>query len=61
MVHVVKTTDSGVYCTQDGGKSWSLFGAGVPNVSVRGLYVSLEGRFMRIATYGRGVWEIDLP
>ena len=54
-------TDLGVYWTQNGGNSWSLFGAGLPNVSVRGLYLSPEGAFMRIATYGRGVWEVDLP
>ena len=53
-------TDLGVYWTQDGGDNWSLFGAGLPNVSVRSLYVSPEGEFMRIATYGRGVWEVDL-
>ena len=53
-------TDLGVYWTRDGGDSWSLFGAGLPNVSVRSLYLSPEGEFMRIATYGRGVWEVDL-
>ena len=26
-----------------------------------GACTSPEGRFMRIATYGRGVWEVDLP
>ena len=54
-------TDLGVYSTRDGGDSWSLFGAGLPNVSVRSLYLSPEGEFMRIATYGRGVWEVELP
>ena len=53
-------TDLGVYWTRDGGDSWSLFGAGLPNVSVRSLYLSPEGEFMRIATYGHGVWEVDL-
>ena len=53
-------TDLGVYLTRDGGNSWTLFGAGLPNVSVRSLYLSPEGEFMRIATYGRGVWEIEL-
>ena len=53
-------TDLGVYWTRDGGANWKLFGAGLPNVSVRSLYVSPEGEFMRIATFGRGVWEVDL-
>jgi hypothetical protein len=53
-------TSIGVYVTRDGGASWKLFGAGLPNVSVVGLYVSPTDDFMRIATFGRGVWEIDL-
>lgn len=52
-------TDLGVYVTRNGGMSWSLFGAGLPNVSVRGLYLSPDEGFIRVATYGRGVWEID--
>jgi photosystem II stability/assembly factor-like uncharacterized protein len=50
----------GVYVTRDGGATWKLFGAGLPNVSVVGLYVSPTEDFMRVATFGRGVWEIDL-
>ena len=53
-------TDLGVCWTRDGGDSWTPFGAGLPNVSVRSLYVSPEGEFMRIATYGRDMWEVDL-
>jgi photosystem II stability/assembly factor-like uncharacterized protein len=51
----------GVYVTRDGGANWTLYGAGLPNVDVTGLYLSPEERFLRVATYGRGVWEIDLP
>jgi photosystem II stability/assembly factor-like uncharacterized protein len=54
-------TSIGVYVTRDGGANWTLLGAGLPNVSVVGLYVSPTDDFMRIATFGRGVWEIDLP
>ena len=56
---VYAATSIGVYVTHNGGDSWSLFGAGLPNVSVRGLYLSPDEGFIRIATYGRGVWEID--
>ena len=52
-------TDLGVYVTHDGGASWALFGAGLPVVSVQGLYLSPTDDFLRVATYGRGVWEID--
>lgn len=57
---VYAATSIGVYVTHDGGNNWSLFGAGLPNVSVRGLYLSPDEGFVRVATYGRGVWEIDL-
>ncbi len=57
---VYAATWIGVYVTRDGGASWKLFGAGLPNVSVTGLYLSPDEDFLRIATYGRGVWEIDL-
>jgi len=57
---VYAATDLGVYRTVDGGDNWTLFGAGLPNVSVRSLYLSPEGEFLRIATYGRGVWEVEL-
>ena len=50
----------GVYVTRDGGASWKLFGAGLPNVSVVGLYLSPDEDFLRVATYGRGIWEVDL-
>jgi photosystem II stability/assembly factor-like uncharacterized protein len=48
----------GVYRTADGGQTWSRFGAGLPNVAVRDMYVSPDGSYLRIATFGRGVWEL---
>jgi photosystem II stability/assembly factor-like uncharacterized protein len=50
----------GVYVSRDAGANWTLFGAGLPNVSVTGLYISPLEKFLRVAAYGRGVWEIDL-
>lgn len=49
----------GVYVTRNGGSSWSLLGAGLPNVWVKGLYISPSGK-LQAASYGRGVWEIQL-
>jgi hypothetical protein len=57
---VYAATWIGVYITRDGGKHWRLFGAGLPNVYVAGPYLSPDQDFLRIATYGRGVWDIDL-
>jgi hypothetical protein len=52
-------TGLGVYRTSDGGTTWSLFGAGLPTVRTSGLWVSADGRTVRVATYGRGAWEIS--
>jgi photosystem II stability/assembly factor-like uncharacterized protein len=52
-------TQLGVYVTRNGGANWSLLGAGLPNVWVMGLYISPDGK-LQAASYGRGVWEIQL-
>src|SRR6266849_2886838 len=49
----------GVYQTSDGGASWHKFGAGLPNVHVTDIFMPPNGSFIRISTYGRGVWEIN--
>lgn len=51
--YVVKSTD--------GGSNWHLFGAGLPAARVSDLYMPADGSFMRVATYGRGLWRITLP
>ena len=48
----------GVYFTTDGGNNWQPYGTGLPNVNVTQLYMPPDGGFLRVATYGRGVWEI---
>src|SRR6266851_887738 len=55
---VYAATWIGVYRTTDGGANWSLFGAGLPQVEVSDLYMPSDGSFLRISTYGRGMWEI---
>jgi photosystem II stability/assembly factor-like uncharacterized protein len=47
----------GVYETTDGGVSWHLYGSGLPMVVVSDLYVPSDGSYLRVSTYGRGVWE----
>gem|GEM_PF-375965 len=69
-VHVVKVdpldnnmvyagTDMGLYRTTNGGTSWSRFGYGLPLVAVRDIYIAPDGSFIRVGTYGRGVWEME--
>jgi len=53
-------TDKGVYRTTNGGKSWTLFGAGLPNAVVKGLAYNSTTKIMAAATYGRSVWVIKL-
>ena len=47
----------GVYETTDGGASWHLYGCGLPIVNVSDLYMPTDGSYLRVSTYGRGVWE----
>ncbi len=51
-------TYAGVYHSTDGGTTWSSYGTGLPSVSVLDIYMPPDGSFLRIATYGRGFWEL---
>ncbi len=53
-------TDIGVFVSADGGTSWAPFGTGLPNVAVFGMEIQNIKRVLRIATHGRGMWEISL-
>ena len=48
----------GVYETTNGGTSWHLYGQGLPVVNVSDLYMPTDGSYLRVSTFGRGVWEI---
>lgn len=49
----------GVYETTDGGATWKLFGTGLPIVNVSDLYMPTDGSYLRVSTYGRGVWQTN--
>jgi hypothetical protein len=53
-------TDIGVYNSTDGGATWNPYGTGLPRVAVFDLKVTsiAAGHKVRIATHGRGMWEI---
>jgi hypothetical protein len=51
-------THVGIYSTTDGGASWAPYGKGLPTVRVNDIYMPPDGGFVRIATYGRGIWEL---
>ncbi|HET8714943.1 MAG TPA: hypothetical protein VFM16_03890, partial [Holophagaceae bacterium] len=53
-------TDFGVYESTDGGATWARFGTGLPLVAVRDIYLAPDKAYIRVATFGRGVWEAPL-
>jgi hypothetical protein len=55
---IYAATHVGIYRTTNGGSSWSPFGNGLPTVRVSDIYMPPDGSTIRIATYGRGIWEL---
>ena len=52
-------THLGIYRTTDGGATWTPFGSALPNVRVNDIYMPPDGGYIRIATYGRGIWQLS--
>jgi photosystem II stability/assembly factor-like uncharacterized protein len=50
--------DIGVYRTSDGGASWQILGQGLPAARVDDMELQTVTGVLRIATHGRGMWEI---
>jgi hypothetical protein len=55
---LVVATDVGVYIRDAG--SWTVYGAGLPNVSVLDLALQPGGSKLMATTHGRGVWLLDV-
>src|ERR671920_1694118 len=53
-------TDIGVYRSLDGGANWEPFSNGLPRVAVFDMAIQNPNRILRIATHGRGMWDISL-
>lgn len=56
---IYAATHVGIYSTTDGGANWAPFGHGLPTVRVNDIYMPPDGSYTRIATYGRGIWELS--
>ena len=52
-------TDLGVYRSTDQGQSWALYGTNLPNVAIFDMAVNKISGALRVATHGRGMWEIQ--
>ena len=53
-------TDIGVFLSTNSGTNWSSYGTGLPRVAVFDMAVQNVKKVLRIATHGRGMWEVPL-
>jgi hypothetical protein len=53
--------DVGVWRSTDGGASWVPYGTGLANALITDLEIQRSARKLVAGTFGRGVWEVDLP
>ena len=69
IVHQARNTDNplylgtslGVYYRDDSMSAWAPFDTNLPNVSVTDLEVNLEDAKLIAATFGRGIWQTNIP
>ncbi len=53
----------GVYYRNDFGSNWTLFGSALPLVAINEVEIQQSSGKVRVATYGRGIWEnaVEVP
>lgn len=54
-------TALGVYYIDDSMSAWQAFDTNLPNVSITDLEINLEDAKIIAATYGRGIWQTNIP
>jgi uncharacterized protein (TIGR03437 family) len=58
---IYAATDIGVFWTLDGGVHWTQLGTGLPRMEVLALAMHQKSRTLRAATYGRSMWDLNIP
>jgi photosystem II stability/assembly factor-like uncharacterized protein len=53
-------TDVGLFRSPDGGATWARFGGGLPAVSIWDIAILPDGSMLRVATHGRGFYELNI-
>lgn len=54
-------TDAGLFRSTDAGGSWARYGIGLPSAPVHDVDLLEDGTLIRVATRGRGIWELRQP
>lgn len=54
-------TDFGVFYTDDQSDTWFDYNDGLPNTIARELEINITAQKLVVGTYGRGIWDVDLP
>jgi uncharacterized protein (TIGR03437 family) len=54
-------TDTSVFRSSDGGATWWPLSSGFPMVKVTSVNIHRAARILRVATAGRGVWDLAIP
>ncbi|MCX6233041.1 MAG: T9SS type A sorting domain-containing protein [Bacteroidetes bacterium] len=54
-------TDAGVYYRNKGDAQWTAYRDGMPLAIVTDIEVYEKGKKIRAATFGRGIWEAEIP
>jgi photosystem II stability/assembly factor-like uncharacterized protein len=50
-------TWAGVFVSRNSGDTWEPLGTGLPIAIVNDMYMPEDGSFLRVASYGRGIWD----
>ncbi len=52
-------TNAGIYYSNNKMANWMLYGTGLPTVAINEIEIQYTAQKVRVATYGRGIWQID--